>query len=139
MVSFYPISNRIKNQAIRIVHGYRIKRCQIDTRRGFRIVPHALTDDRQRHIFTSGDTGPSVARHVHRQRGWQVKLLSYFLQTAVDIVRGIQILFSFVLPLGMNDGQEKWRGRHSVFINHRLHLRLPVYHHLLPRLVTTII
>ena len=85
-------SKIFQDKAVRLVHHACVKRCEIDARGLFRIMSHALTDDRKRDVLALGNARPTMPGNVHGQRYVQSCQTSDFLQRHIDAADGVTVL-----------------------------------------------
>ena len=122
---------------IRLVYYGVIQRGKIDLRGVLRIVPHALTDDRNGNMLTSGDARPRVAAHVHREIHRQTGRRGYLFQFVVDKPLRTAVLRPFILRPSENR-QQIFRPAIRIFVDNLLHALLPPDEHPLSRLPAAI-
>lgn len=91
----YPVKI-FQDKAVRLVHHACVKRCEIDARGLFRIMSHALPDDRKRDVLALGNARPTMPGNVHGQRYGQSCQTGDFLQRHIDAADGVTILWPLI-------------------------------------------
>lgn len=112
----------INQGAVYAVDGGTLDGCEIDLGRGLGVMAHGYADDTQRDMIGLSDAGPRVACYVEGQRFFEVKLLGYLLQAAVDVLCRLTILPLFGTIQTANQGQEIGCTGLSVTVYNLLHL-----------------
>ena len=128
-------SKIFQDKAVCLVHHACVKRCEIDARSLFRIMSHALADDRKRDVLALGNARPTMAGNVHGQRYVQSCQTDNFLQRHIDAADGITVLCPFIGTGVCNYRQEVTGGRIlSILGDDVFHALLPLDGELLPGL-----
>lgn len=128
-------SKIFQDKAVRLVHHACVKRCEIDACGFFRIMSHALADDRKRNVLAFGDTRPTMPGNVHGQRYVQSCQAGDFLQRHIDAADGVTVLCPFI-GTWVGDYRQEVTGSRilAVLGDNVFHALLPLDGELLPGL-----